>query len=658
MLQPRYSAAMLQIFRSAIFACLLAAQSLPAQAELRAVLVGVSDYLTLDADLKGPANDVRLMAEVLTARGIPAQEITVLTSDPTDFPAGVITAAPRKTEILTALASMANRAKPGDTVVFYFSGHGAQAPDSSGDEGGGYDEIFLPADAAGWKGETGSVENALTDDELQAWAQPLLSRGVKLVGLIDACHSDTGFRSLPNSAGVARGLSPADLDIPDTAALASTSSTPPLSGDFVFLYSSQSDQRSFEYPVGSSDLWQGAFTRQLAEVLRSSPEAPWSQVLTATAATMQQGTTAQMPDGEGPMLSQNLFGTPAPHRFLVQESTLKAGLLQGLNSGDELSLYAAPEGGAPLMQLTLTKVAARTSALPPEAPASAWAELDQPAAPPPLRLAPPQLADPGDRFDYAAWIAALARYASETTPDLTPILTEGQVALAGQDGQIDAAGPSSSPRITLQDGETPALAIDRTLAQAAHSLRLRRLFASVAGRNLTAQAPLKLDWQRKPAPDCSHPGPAAAVDPAQPVQPCDQLWLSFQNQSGRDLDISILYFNADFSIAPLWPAKGLSNRLAAGESGKAGFQIDANSPPADEDILVLAVPVEPGAARVDLTTLADPAATRGAGDWYSNRLNPDTTTRSFSTKPAPLMMIRQTVRIRPSPQKRAPQGDE
>ncbi|MEO5616120.1 MAG: caspase family protein [Cypionkella sp.] len=656
--QPGYSVDMLQIFRSAlckiVHAGLLAALPLPAHAELRAVLVGVSDYLTLDADLKGPANDVRLMAEVLTARGIPAQEIAVLTSDPSNLPEGVTTAQPTKAAILDALNNTANRAQRGDTVVFYFSGHGAQAPDQSGDEGGGDDEIFLPADAAGWMGNVGAVENALTDDELQAWAQPLLSRGIKLIGLIDACHADTGFRSLPNSAAVARGLSSADLNIPDNAASAPSAPTPPLSGDFVFLYSSQSDQRSFEYPVGDSGLWQGAFTRQLAEVLRSSPKAPWAQILAATAATMQQGTTAQMPDGEGPMLTENLFGTPAPQRFLVRNGILKAGLLQGLNPGDELSLYTTAAGGTALMQVTLTKVAARSSALPPDAPASGWAELVQPAAPPLLHLTAPQLADPHDPFNYAAWIAALIPYTTQATPDLTPILTDGQIALAGPEGQIDPTGPGSSPRITLQNDEPPALAVDRTLVQAAHSLRLRRLFASLARRNLTAQAPLKLDWQRRRAPDCATPGPAEPFDPAKAVQPCDQLWLGFQNTSGQDLDISILYFNADFSITPLWPSQGLSNRLAAGESGKTGFQIDANSPPVDEDILVLAVPVEPGAARVDLTTLVDPAATRGGGDWFSNRLDPATATpRSFSTKPATLLMIRQAVRIRP-----APQGDE
>ncbi|HMS94501.1 MAG TPA: caspase family protein, partial [Tabrizicola sp.] len=174
----------------------LALTTAPARAEVHAVLVGVSDYLTLDADLRGPANDVRLMAETLALRGVAPGAMTVLTADPTGLPAGAATGQPIRAEILSALAEATDAAQPGDTVVFYFSGHGAQAPDMSGDEGGGYDEILLPADAAGWKGAIGAVENAILDDELQAWAQALLARDVKVVGLIDACHSATGFRAI------------------------------------------------------------------------------------------------------------------------------------------------------------------------------------------------------------------------------------------------------------------------------------------------------------------------------------------------------------------------------------------------------------------------------------------------------------------------------
>ena len=158
--------------------------------------------------------------------------------------------------------------------------------------------------------------------------------------------------------------------------------------------------------------------------------------------------------------------------------------------------------------------------------------------------------------------------------------------------------------------------------------------ASVAGHSLTAQGPLKLNWQRKPAPDCATSGAVEPFDPAKAVQPCDQLWLSFQTQSGRGLDISTLNFNAGFSITSLWLTQGLANRLATGNSSKAELQINPDSPPVEEDILVLAVCGEPGAARVDLTILADP-----------------TPTRSLSTKPARLLMIRQAMQISPAPQK-------
>jgi hypothetical protein len=108
------------------------------------------------------------------------------------------------------------------------------------------------------------------------------------------------------------------------------------------------------------------------------------------------------------------------------------------------------------MQLTRTKVAARSSTLPADAPITVWAELDQPATPPPLRLAAPQLADPHNPFDFTPWIIALAPYATQTTANLTPILTNGQIALAGSDSQIAPAGPGSpSPRVTLQDDDIP-----------------------------------------------------------------------------------------------------------------------------------------------------------------------------------------------------------
>ncbi len=630
----------------------------PAHAEIRAVVVGVSDYLTLDADLKGPSNDARLMAETLIARGLSPANITVLASDPADLPTGTATGQPTHDAIFQALAAATAASASGDTVVFFFSGHGAQAPDLSGDEGGGYDELLLPADATGWKGSIGSVENALVDDDLQTWAQQALAKGVQVVGLIDACHSATGFRAV-GGQGVAKVIDEAQLGIPDDVTPAQGTPAPPLSGDFVFLYSSQSDQRSFEYPMPDGT-WHGEFTLRLAQTLRDTQDASWAQVLTATTEAMVQGPARQMPDGEGPLLTAPVFGTgPTTDRYPLKDGKLAAGLLDGLTQGTELALYATPNGGSPLATATLTRVTARDATLsapPPET--AAWAEVTSAPPPAPLTLAAPVLADPADPRDYSAWTSALPPPGA--APDLVPILTDGTIALAGPDGTLDPQGAGSTPRIRSEPGESPAEAVTRTLDQAAHGLALRAILAGATGRSLTGKAPLTVTTDRRAATGtCDKPGPETPFDPSQPVAACDQLWLTITNVSGTTQDVSVLYFTTDFRVQPIWPTQNLANRLAPGETARVGLQIEPGSTSGLEEIWTLAVPASPDAPRVDLTRLATTDTTRDTGtdpmtNWLLTRMEPDTTSRGFDLKPAPLTMLRQVLRLTPGATAPAP----
>jgi hypothetical protein len=629
----------------------------PALAETRALIVGVSDYLVLDADLKGPSHDAALMAETLVARGVDPAAMTVLASDPSGAPAGVATGAPTRSEILAAMQTLSQAAQPGDTVVFYFSGHGSQAPDASGDEGGGHDEILLPADAAGWKGAIGAVENALLDDELQQWAQGLMDRGIKLVGVIDACHSATGFRAV-GGEGQAKTLDPEVLGIPEDAASAPAGAPLVLSGDYVFLYSSQSDERSFEFPFGTDGTWHGEFTLRLAQVLMAAPEASWAQVLAAATDAMAEGPARQLPEAEGPLLEATVFGTgTAAGRFPVTGGTVEAGLLQGLAAGTELALYPTGAGGEPLGSVTVAKVEARKATLAGEVPAgAAWAEVISAPPPDPLTLAAPVAADDAD---YAAWIAALP--APGTDPDLVPVLVDGVVALAGPDGVLDPAGPGSSPRIVPEEGETPAEAVERVLDVAAHGLRLREtLTGAASGRGLTGKPVIEMAIERRPAAaegdDCGPAGTGLAHDPAKGVAPCDQLWLTLTNTSGKAQDVSVLYFGMDFTVSALWPLQNLANRLAPGESVTVGLQIAPGSTAGLEEIWVLAVPEDETGTRVDLTRLTTPEMTRayaGASSnmamWLEGRMiDPEeAATRGFSVKPAPLTMIRQVVRLTP-----------
>ena len=451
----------------------------------------------------------------------------------------------------------------------------------------------------------------------------------------------------------------AQLGIPDDVVPVAGTPAPPLNGDFVFLYSSQSDQRSFEYPMPDGT-WHGEFTLRLAQTLRVAPAASWAQVLAATTEAMAQGPARQMPDGEGPLLSTPVFGTGSRiERFRLKDGKLAAGLLDGLAEGSEVALYAAPTDGAPLATATLTKVTARDATLSSAPPASAqWAEVTSAPPPAPLTLAAPVLADPADTRDYSAWTAALPE--PGPTPDLFPILTEGTVALAGPDGALDAQGPNSTPRIRLEPGETPADAVTRTLDQAAHGLGLRAVLAGATGRSLTGKAPLSMTIDRRPASgDCAKPGPETPFDPAEALAPCDQLWLTLTNTSGTPQDVSVLYFTADFQVQPIWPTRNLSNRLAPGESTRVGLQIEPGSTAGLEEIWALAVPATPDAPRVDLTRLASTDTTRDTAtdpmtNWLESRMEPDATSRGFTLKPAPLAMLRQIIRLTPGDQAPAP----
>ncbi|OQW95535.1 MAG: hypothetical protein BWK79_02185 [Beggiatoa sp. IS2] len=77
--------------------------------------------------------------------------------------------------------------KPGDRVLFYYSGHGSYVPDNNNDEKDGKDETLVAVEAEG--DGTGQIR----DDEISARFQKLAGR--KVMFIADSCHSGTVTRS-------------------------------------------------------------------------------------------------------------------------------------------------------------------------------------------------------------------------------------------------------------------------------------------------------------------------------------------------------------------------------------------------------------------------------------------------------------------------------
>ncbi|XP_052193446.1 metacaspase-1-like [Diospyros lotus] len=148
----------------------------------RAVLIGIN-YHYQQKTLKGSVNDVRMMTYLLANRfGFPNESILVLTEEGDPY------RMPTKYNIQMALRWLVQGCQSGDSLVFFYSGHGSQVPDRDGDESDGLDEALCPVDY--------QTEGMILDDEINATIVRPLPHGVQLHAIIDTCKSGT-FLDLP-----------------------------------------------------------------------------------------------------------------------------------------------------------------------------------------------------------------------------------------------------------------------------------------------------------------------------------------------------------------------------------------------------------------------------------------------------------------------------
>ena len=93
--------------------------------------------------------------------------------------------------ILEGLAWLVKNAKPGDTLVFHYSGHGSQVPVEdykNTDEDDGFDEVLCPVDIDFYS-------NLFIRDHEAGVFFKSLPAGVNALAILDCCHSGTGLRN-------------------------------------------------------------------------------------------------------------------------------------------------------------------------------------------------------------------------------------------------------------------------------------------------------------------------------------------------------------------------------------------------------------------------------------------------------------------------------
>lgn len=168
------------LWRLLLGAAGLLVQSAGSVAADHALLIGIDRYPKVPA-LVGSKNDVDNMRRFAqTTLGFRPEDTKILVDEQAT-----------RQGILAALDDwLVKGTRPGDRVLFYYSGHGAQTPDQNGDEEDGLDEALVSYDTYL---NHGAYQNLVIDDELEAIFKQLDDRRVMI--LIDSCHSGTATRA-------------------------------------------------------------------------------------------------------------------------------------------------------------------------------------------------------------------------------------------------------------------------------------------------------------------------------------------------------------------------------------------------------------------------------------------------------------------------------
>lgn len=329
-----------------------------------ALLVGIDRYPGFPEcnQLASCAGDARLMAEVLQDDfHFPPANIELLVNEEAT-----------RRGILDALEDLARRVGSGDSVVFYYSGHGSEARDRPGgrfnlevDEATEWEQTLVPHDSGR---ERRLPYRDLRDDELYRWIRQVNETTPYLTVVLDSCHAGTAVRGSVRTKRVPREEDPEGHRAPDYRPFllgeaeiqrsaapagkrwrdAGPSGWLPIDERYTLLAACHHLETAKEYEIpGAGGLKHGAFTWHLVrELRRLEPGATYRDLIEAVRSGVQAVYPTQTPQVEGAR-DREAFGIVrrAPQRFLAVRElkggrvVLDGGAAHGVLEGSEWAIH-------------------------------------------------------------------------------------------------------------------------------------------------------------------------------------------------------------------------------------------------------------------------------------------------------------------------------
>lgn len=575
-----------------------------------ALLVGVGDYLATiggkSIDLEGPPNDVKRMRDVLeNGYGFPSDNVCVLTDSQAT-----------RANLDSAWTKHLERAAPGDTVVYYFSGHGSQTTDFDGpkDETDGFDETVLLHDSRTPKGGS-----ELIDDQFNAMLAQLYTKTENVTVIVDACHSGTTTRG---DAAVQRAVEPIARSAPSGGA------KPPAGSDYVpgrfdnlvFLSAARDGTVALERNG------QGVFTNALLHALEYGPNRSWTEIANLVPRSVAAQRSFQIPSFEG-QLDRQAFGTSIVGRPLswpvvgVQGDIVqfRGPSLPGWSTGAVVDVVAA-DGQQVKATVTLTQVepmrAEGKLRAPAAAPVSASGDYGRLLTPGPdafaieVRFAAgvPMLADIQRNLTDNEVLKRTVRVVTGPADfEVRPGSSAGTVEIWGAEGVRRNRLSAKSP----EDGADIAWALGLHARQASLLGLTNEVTTTYAqGSVLTLRvlpSPAQDGCAREP-----YVAPTGAV-PYVEVPMCNavQLDVELAVEPQQPLNIGILYLANDGTIA-VYP-QGNTTEVLRHKGEHFTMPLGWVAPPVDSPDRIVAFGTHEQVNWAQLQAKAPPPATRGAG---------------------------------------------
>lgn len=539
--------------------------AMPARAEVRTVFVGIDQYAYSNGkpgnvdpsfhDLGGAVNDVMLMRRVLAKSwgvaldtlggpcpAAPAVSMTLLNQCAT------------RRGIIGALTGQIAAASPGDTVLFYYSGHGSQALDRERSQAGGKNGTIVPHDGRG-----GTVADIL-DVDLKRLIDAAEARGVNVVTIADSCNAGTLIRDLRGG-----GVRFANPDPTPPGAPNDIFPPPPRAHDAkpyrVLLAASADGEVTREIGVGPDR--HGVFTTALATALTELPKPSYADL--AAEVRRRVGISGdQSPKAEGALPTAFLGRDRASVRIFeakalgTNSAGIAGGSLAGVTPGSSFGLYpgrGAPDAGMrPVAMGVVQTVRPGDAEMSLDTPIGSGAfvavEAEHVYAGPPLRIR-----IDGGSAGQRQVIADAVRAArgvdlvTATPTHVFGIKGDHVQLLRAADGSAIGSGFAASGAAVARD--------------AADSIaKLARFNAVMALRNDVGARLGAIDFSLRCADPKQHP--ALAIENGTPVGYVgDTVDIGFTNLGARSMYAYLIALDHDLEIVPLYADE---TPLGAGET--------------------------------------------------------------------------------------------